>query len=180
MPLYVPAVVPYVTALPSSPYDGQEVYYGADPTNGVIWHLRYRAAASGSFKWEFVGGSDLDAIVDTSQTTASTTFVDLATVGPSITLPLGGDYDFSYGDEGSMGSTSAFKVIALLIAGSEVTADELVVLGAGPLNGLTETSRIRRKTALSSGNVVKLQYRVTGSTGTFRNRWLRARPVRVG
>jgi hypothetical protein len=39
-----------------APQDGDEVYYAADATNGVIWHLRYRAASSSSYKWEFVGG----------------------------------------------------------------------------------------------------------------------------
>jgi hypothetical protein len=36
--------VPYVTALPPGPVNGQEVFYAADATNGVIWHLRYRSA----------------------------------------------------------------------------------------------------------------------------------------
>lgn len=49
----------YETALPGSPFDGQEIHFAANATNGVIWHLRYRSAASGSYKWEFVGGSPL-------------------------------------------------------------------------------------------------------------------------
>lgn len=49
----------YVTSLPSSPVDGQEIYYAADAANGVIWHLRYRAAAVTSYRWEFVGGTPL-------------------------------------------------------------------------------------------------------------------------
>ena len=55
-----------VTSLPATPTDGQEVYYLADAANGVIWHLRYRAAATGAFKWEFVGGPPLSHEIDTS------------------------------------------------------------------------------------------------------------------
>jgi hypothetical protein len=50
-----------LSSLPSSPYDGQEIYYSADPTNGVIWHLRYRSASAPPYKWELVGGPPLTA-----------------------------------------------------------------------------------------------------------------------
>lgn len=45
--------VALVTSLPANPVDGQEIYFLADSTNGIIWHLRYRVASS---KWEYVGG----------------------------------------------------------------------------------------------------------------------------
>ena len=50
-----PGVFPDIisTTLPSDPLDKDEVYYLADSTNSVIWHLRYREAAS---RWEFIGG----------------------------------------------------------------------------------------------------------------------------
>src|SRR4030095_11342304 len=48
--------IPLVSALPGSPFDGQEIYYLADATNSVIWHLRYRAGSSSAYKWEFIGG----------------------------------------------------------------------------------------------------------------------------
>jgi hypothetical protein len=53
-----PGVPAYVTALPSSPVDGMEVYFDADPPNGPLWHLRYRASLS-TYKWEYVGGAPL-------------------------------------------------------------------------------------------------------------------------
>ena len=34
-----------VSSLPGSPVDGQIAPFVADPTNGVIWLLRYRAAS---------------------------------------------------------------------------------------------------------------------------------------
>ena len=46
-----------VTSLPGSPTDGQEIYYQADSSNGIIWHLRFRSVASGgdvTYGWEYV------------------------------------------------------------------------------------------------------------------------------
>lgn len=42
----------YVTALPGSPYDGQEVFQESS-TSGIVRHLRYRSTAA---MWEEVGG----------------------------------------------------------------------------------------------------------------------------
>src|SRR5688572_16031518 len=91
----VPSVV---DALPGSPVDGQEVYFqsAAMATDGVLWHLRYRAASAGPYKWEFLGGSPLTAIEDAQVTTASTSPVELGT-GPLVVLPLAGDYDVEHG-----------------------------------------------------------------------------------
>jgi hypothetical protein len=46
---------PVLTALPTSPVDGQEIYFQADAgPPAVVWHLRRR-----SNKWEFVGGAPI-------------------------------------------------------------------------------------------------------------------------
>jgi hypothetical protein len=81
--------VPYVTSLPASPGDGQEVFYGADASNHAVWHLRWRASAS---KWEFVGGNPIEAYDSSSVTRNSTSFGDFSSAGPSVTVPLAGDY----------------------------------------------------------------------------------------
>lgn len=84
----------YVTALPAAPIDGQEIYYRADSTNGIIWHLRYNAASSSSYKWEFVGGSPIEKTYTAGFETlsASTGWVDAPTVGPKYDIVLAGDY----------------------------------------------------------------------------------------
>lgn len=170
-----------VTSPPGSPVDGQVIFYQADATNGIVWQLRYNAGSSSPHKWEFVGGMALSSEVDTSETTTSTTFVDLATVGPQITLPLAGDWEFAYGQEGNSSAINGFLVISLNIGGTEAGADELATGGgSGTAGDYRELARVRRKTGLSASTVVKLQYRTTSGTGTFRNRWLRATPVRVG
>jgi hypothetical protein len=88
----VAAAIPtYETSLPSSPVDGQEIYYAADATNGVIWHLRYRSASSSSYKWEFVGGSPTRTFTNsTGNGNVNWTFSNV--VQPNI--PLAGDYNF--------------------------------------------------------------------------------------
>ena len=94
----------FVTALPTG-YDGQEVFYqsttagtGGGATNtmatmGLVWHLRYRSAASGSYKWEAIGGRSIQI-----------THSGPGLFGPSVTetaytasgvIPLAGDYDIS-------------------------------------------------------------------------------------
>jgi hypothetical protein len=41
---YRDALPSLVTALPATPVDGQECHFVADATNGVVWHMKYRAA----------------------------------------------------------------------------------------------------------------------------------------
>lgn len=89
---------PLVTSLPSNPLDGQEVYYLADAANGMIWHLRYRAASSSAYKWEFVGGSpfnmqlDTSTILNTFPVVGSTGYGYATAAGGSRSAPLAGDY----------------------------------------------------------------------------------------
>ena len=101
-----PALPQRVSVLPSILYEGREVYFVAG-ANGELWHLRYNASvvlttAGGSYKngtgsWEFIGGSPLEHQVDADQSTSNPVYVDLATVGPSIAVPLAGDYIIGIG-----------------------------------------------------------------------------------
>lgn len=87
-----------VTALPTNPVDGQEVYFVADAANSIVWHLRYRAATPGSYKWEYVGGPpiyDKDEFVGGEQAlivdNAGGTWRSYANT-PTVTTPLAGDW----------------------------------------------------------------------------------------
>jgi microcystin-dependent protein len=94
----------FVTTLPSSPIDGTEVYYqstiagtGGGATNtmadvGAVWHLRYRSAASGSYKWEMVGGSALDVTLTSTPTAITATTPTSLSTNPILTLPNAGTY----------------------------------------------------------------------------------------
>jgi len=189
-------LIPVVTSLPPTPTDGQECCFLADAANGVIWRLRYRAfQADGvtpnpsSYKWECIGGSALAAQITTAEGTLSSIVTDLATVGPSITIPLAGEYEFT-GE--SMIGTSA-------VAGA--FGDAMIVMGpvGGPFNAAdasdfgrgmdpastsginAQTTFHRRRTVGTAGWLTKLQYRANGTSSvTHQNRRLTALPVRVG
>lgn len=175
----------YVTSLPSSPVDGQEIFYAADATNGVIWHLRYRSGSSSSYKWEFIGGAMLKATdVATSQATTSSTYTDLTTAGPSVTAPLAGDYDVFA--EALLGSTAAtnFTLTVALKIGSAATSDNDIIFKLALYANnqtwiLPSRGTIRRTVA--ANDVLKLQYKTNNSaSGSFENRRLSVIPVRVG
>lgn len=90
------SVPPLVSTLPTSPTDGQEVYYQASgdmATNGIVWHLRYRSASSSSYKWEYIGGGPLwaQSLGEVSSALTATTWSDVGTA-ISVTAPLEGDY----------------------------------------------------------------------------------------
>lgn len=165
----------YVTSLPASPDDGEEVYFEA--AAGVIWHLRYNASSASSYKWEFVGGAPLTHEVVTQETTTSTTFADLATVGPDITLPLAGDYEIVFGAQ--IKSTAGSAICAPKL-GAAATADDDGIVNATP-NDYVHASRTIRRNGLAASAVIKLQYRTSAAgTCTGLRRELSIRPIRLG
>lgn len=171
----------YVTALPADPADGDEVYFGADPANGVVWHLRYRAAAAGSYKWDVLGGPPLSAEVETGQGTTTTgSYVDLATVGPSVTVPLAGVYDVTVEAHTyhSSGSISTRRMSYAIGAAAALDADGFGVQGA---EHSIYAARTKRQTiaAAATAIVAKYQHNIAG-TGSWINRRMAVRPVRVG
>lgn len=164
----------YVTALPGSPDDGEEVYFEA--AAGVIWHLRYNASSASSFKWEFVGGPALSHEVATQETRDNSAYGDLTTVGPQVTLPLAGDYEVEYGVRiTGLGSGSAWAAIK---RGAAATSDNDAVQTS--TTG-SHHSRKQKMTGLSASAVLKMQYRETDSDAvSFDSRFLFVRPIRVG
>lgn len=172
----------YVTSLPGSPYDGQVVYYqsAAMATLGVVWQLRYRATASGSYKWEFIGGSPLNDFIFTSEATSSATYVDLATVGPSVTIPLAGDYEWSWGALIQV-SAAAFSDAGIAVMNpSNATFSHEVYFGSGTANEGSSVASTRVLTVTATGTY-KLRY-LSGAANArnFMRRFLRATPIRVG
>lgn len=103
-----------VTSLPGSSYDGQEINYVADSTNGVIWRFRYRAASGSAHKWEFVGSPDLVAEDTTSVTdTSSGTYIGGSTA-LNITLPaIAADYDVTIGGTVDLNAASSASYMVL-------------------------------------------------------------------
>lgn len=177
LPVQPPALI---SALPGSPTDGEEVLFQstAMATAGVIWRLRYRTASASTHKWEFIGGAALSNEVVTNQATASGTYVDLVTVGPSVTTPLVGDYDVRASARLQIGAEAAAAVAQLFIGAAE--AAKFLVFGK---TAATQSSAFFEGTVtgVAAGEVLKLKYASEGAkTVEFARRFLALTPIRVG
>jgi hypothetical protein len=174
-----------VTTLPSAPIDGQEVRYLADATNGVVWNLKYRAASSSAYKWEFIGGSSLDSYVAAQQSTTSTTYVS-PTTDQFIVVPLAGDYTVEIGGvliAAAAGGNQAY--MSYEFTGLTAAADNWGTAIASPAvnnAGLTAALPPRRWNSLPAGVAVRLRHRTSsaGSPAYVQERLLRVAPIRVG
>jgi hypothetical protein len=164
-----------VTSLPGSPVDGQEVYLIADDANGVIWHLRYRAASASSHKWEFVGGPPLTHHVTTNESTASTTYADLATV-QNIIAPVAGDYDVTFGAQAYTG-TAGYTYVGLFAAAAlQVESAILPFAATSPVPHALTWRTLNVGAAVD----VRLRFHATSGTAYFQTRFLSLAPVRLG
>lgn len=176
-----PAVptIPLVTSLPANPADGQEVYFLADSANGVVWHLRYRAASTSPYKWERVGGEALYADADPLVSSGSTSYVALSG-DPAVTVPLAGDYviDFGAGFYNTTlgGVYTSFAVGATGASDNDYIPHDPTVTGGFNITG----TRKRKKAAVPAGATIAMRFRCGGGTGNWKARYLSATPIRVG
>lgn len=174
-----PVQAPVVTAMPATAADGTEVHYVADSTNGVVWRFRYRTASASAYKWEFIGGGALYSRVDTTQSTASTAFTDLATVGPSITAPLAGDYSISWGARSYNTGAGTIVATGVRFGATEAVAPFYYEHTPAGLNLTLDQAKTIVRTGIAAADVIKLRYAVASGSGTWLNRYLEVKPVRV-
>jgi hypothetical protein len=170
----------FVSSLPSSPVDGMEIYYqsASMATDGIVWHLRYRAAASGSYKWEHVSGSPLWAEVQAAVTISNTAYAEISG-GPAITLPLAGDYMLRFGcnieSVGTTGWRSRMSVTAL-------DTDSCFMAGPGNAAGNSHGGSIARsirKTFTATRQAA--QHRGDNAVASIISfRFIEFTPIRVG
>lgn len=177
------AVVPtLVTSLPGSPADGQEVFYVADATNGVTWHLRYRSASASTYKWEFVGGSELIAEVSASETTTSGAYTNLATVGPEIIAPLAGDYLLGISGLLTPANFAGSQAFMSVQIGGAAAQDVDSISSTTPAAAAMADSAARRirRNVPTAGLSVIARYKFAGvSPALFARRVISLVPVRV-
>lgn len=173
-----------VSALPGSPQDGEIIHYKADATAGVIWTFRYRAGSASSSKWEYIGGAALYAATDAQESTSSVTYAALATAGPSITVPLLGDYLIEIGSLMfmSVGTGSLAQFHSFDLGATPASDADAVQMNPTALNFVTTGATARKKTAVPAGSAVVSKYRTSGTTPTafFSRRYMRIIPIRVG
>lgn len=171
-----------VSALPGSPVDGQEVHYqnAAMATDGVIWRLRYRVASSSAYKWELVGGSALSNQLPPTEVAsiASTTYVDFGP-GPAVTAPLAGEYEVTIHARMWNAVTGPHYNMMSPRFGAGPAIEDDSIMYMPPTNSYTGQAERTYKKTLTAGLLCRCQYRVSGGTGSFDQRRMAIRPVRV-
>jgi hypothetical protein len=192
---WVPLVPPgYGSTLPTSPADGQEYNYVADATNGIVWRLRYNASSASTHKWELLGGSPLSQNIITTELVNQVNWTNPATLGPTLTPPLAGDYmvkvsvGFNQGANTAQGQCEAAVGIggAAPAAGINTGVQCQLPPPGATGNYLVASLHNRfRMNNLAAGNALTIMYRDpaigVGNGGFYvLNRYLEAIPVRVG
>lgn len=178
---YTPPTV--VTSLPGSPTNGQEIYYNHG--GGGLWHLRYNTSYGDAYKWEFLGGTSMQAGVATQeQPLTSSAWQNMATDGPAITVPLAGYYDSIWSALGVIADASAGTIGAGVAVGN--TSPSYQTLGGGYLinaqNWYSNLGGQVTNILLAASNVWKMRYYVNAAASTrlISGRYLSLTPRRVG
>ena len=169
--------IPLVTILPANPVNGQEVYYLADATNGIIWHLRYRVDSPSTYKWEFVGGTPLWNAVSGGTIPAGASFVVVGG-GPTITVPLAGDYIVQHAAD-LFGPTNA-AIYGNLFLGNSDTSVRMTIMRSAGVNSGGMGGRTVRWAVPTAGTAVNVRYLCNSGSGSMENGSLTVIPARVG
>lgn len=165
-----------VTVLPSFPVEGEEIDYQstAMAEKGVRWRFRYNAKSFSPYKWEFVGGSQLRAGAAGAIETSSTVPV-LLTGGPSIIVPLAGDYQITlrlymqneeavlnefHGEITGHGSVVSRVGRAVFDGGFEYGSDEISELSAGSVLTISVKNNSANKASYQAGTITIVPIRI--------------------
>jgi hypothetical protein len=114
------------------------------------------------------------ATVNTQETTTSTSYVDLATVGPQVTVTTGTRALVMWAAQMKNASSSTSTRAAVDVSGATTIAaadtDDIIIDGLAANNEI-RCSMFKLYTTLTAGsNTFKVQYKVGGGTGTFLDR----------
>lgn len=119
-------------------------------------------------------------VINTSQTTTSTSYTDLATVGPSVTVTTGTSAivflaSFLQNNTASQHSNAAVQVSgATTIAAADTDA---IRMNAAAIGDFNRVGAFTIPTLTPGSNTFTMKYRVAGGTGTFANRALFVIPL---
>lgn len=181
---------PLVSSLPGAGTvpDGFEVYYAADPANGVLWHLRYNAAAA---KWDAVG---TPAFIETALfggsntlgggSSYSTQLVD-GTGIVKMSPPLAGDYwvysrCVGVANDGTVRNASA-GVLKAGDASPDVSGKAVGYCGTPTGGGWANLWAEGRINGVVAGtDKLFMAYLYTAAVIAYSNRQFGIRPIRVG
>lgn len=174
---FVSAVSPttFVTSLPASPGSGQRCLFQTTAMAGlaipVMWPLIYDGT-----KWLPLGGAPIYALITNTENTTSATYTALTTAGPTISVPVAGDYDIEIG---YLGTGTAAGAMSYDIGGTgAVDADNVVTGESATL--YSNVMMPRRKTFTAVTLTAKYRTLAGGTAAFFQQRWMRLTPVRLG
>jgi hypothetical protein len=173
------------TTPPSNPVDGDRwIYTGS----GFTWEFIYDSSET-TYKWKFLGGGSITAIVTTDETfTDDSAFHDPTTPGPTVTVPRAGDYEVESSASIYFASQGAERGVGGGVLASSGTWDSSGLGGSGAtwqlstsLGRNTQGSGWGIVRGMSASGTLKLQVFAETDTGTShaRNRTVRVRPIRV-
>jgi hypothetical protein len=164
-------------ALPASPVDGQEFILTDSLTAPTFaWKLRYMAGKA-SNKWVFVGGSPIASEVLTGEGSSTTSYVALATAGPSIALPIAGDYIVEHGFR----ATAAGGYLMSYDIGGTGAVDADACRVEVPSGGTYNTNLMRSRKKLALGAVtLTAKYKASTGSPNYGDRWIQVTPIAVG
>lgn len=119
------------------------------------------------------------AVVVTSETTASTSFVDLATTSDSVTVTIGSNgvaIVIITSELTNSGANSTRVSFAVSGATTLAASDSRAIINQGANDNSFSWSYVA--TGLTPGSTTfKMKYRVSGGTGTFLNRYISVVPL---
>jgi len=166
-------------------YPGRPFILTDNPTNpSYLWHLRYNPDSPSSYKWECMGGSPGMSVTTAlgQEATTSTTYTNLATIGPDFQIPagIGGDFLIEAGASlaHDIAGNTSFMSYDL---GATPAVDSDAVRGStsDPVSAMKK----RKKLAVASGALIRARYRssTAANEARFQNdRWITVFPYRVG
>lgn len=168
------------TALPGSPTDGDR-YILVDSTSAptYAWLFQYSSSISDSYKWLCCGGIPAISEIEASQGTTSTTYVALATAGPSVAIPRAGIYQVEISAQitNSQGGLANGYMSYDIGGTGALDADATIVNGGNSFSGGGFRAAVKTLTAVTL--TAKYRSGAGSNTATFDNRVMRVMPLRV-
>jgi hypothetical protein len=161
---------------PANPSDGQVVVVVIDAAHE--WYVAYNAATG---YWDFLGGPPLTARIATAEVNAFGAGVwgNLPTIGPQIAVPRPGDYEVMGGC--SNASAGANYISSLGVAINDTTPGGVfgdITTSAATVNHFNNGVCEAELAPTLTTDFLRLRY-MTNAATTWKNRWIRAVPIRI-
>lgn len=175
--------IPVVTALPGSPTDGQEIFLqtAAMATARMVWHLRYRAAAT-TYKWEFVGGPPCFAQYVNGSGASVASFDTFAEGLQLPAIPAAGVYilELGFRMQHNVWPFEARLILRNPADNAQINADGVWAAQTGA-SGYTRVSAFGSElVTLTATGVYRAYFNYQSNTPIIHNFWAKLIPLAVG